>query len=61
MLAAGFDPEAPAFFSWLGVTCDLTEEAVATIDQIAVVSAPGSSLVIDYRYPCGWCLLTDKR
>jgi len=50
--AAGFDPGAPAFFSWLGVTCYLTGKAVgATLDQIASVSAPGSSLVVDYRYP----------
>jgi methyltransferase (TIGR00027 family) len=52
LIAAGFDPEAPAFFSWLGVTCYLTEEAIAaTIGQIAAVAAPGSSLVVDYRYP----------
>ena len=52
LIAAGFNPEAPAFFSWLGVTCYLTKEAIgATIDQIAAVSAPGSSLVVDYRYP----------
>ena len=52
LLAAGFDPKVPAFFSWLGVTCYLTEEAIAaTVDQIAAVSAPGSSLVVDYRYP----------
>ena len=50
--AAGFDPKVPAFFSWLGVTCYLTEETIsATVDQIAAVSAPGSSLVVDYRYP----------
>ena len=52
LIAAGFDPESPAFFSWLGVTYYLTEEAIsATIDQVAAVSAPGSSLVVDYRYP----------
>ena len=50
LIAAGFDPKVPAFFSWLGVTCYLTEEAIsATVDQIAAVSAPGSSLVVDYR------------
>ena len=52
LIAAGFDPKAPAFFSWLGVTCYLTEEAIGvTVDRIAAVSAPGSSLVVDYRYP----------
>ena len=52
LIAAGFNPAAPAFFAWLGVTCYLTREAIAaTVDQIAAVSAPGSSLVVDYRYP----------
>jgi methyltransferase (TIGR00027 family) len=52
LIAAGFDPEAPAFFSWLGVTYYLTEEAIgATVEQIAAVSAAGSRLVVDYRYP----------
>ena len=51
LIGAGFNPEAPAFFSWLGVTCYLTREAIsATLDQIAVVTAPGSRLVVDYRY-----------
>jgi methyltransferase (TIGR00027 family) len=52
LIRAGFDREAPAFFSWLGVTCYLTEEAVTdTIGQIAAVAAPGSRMVLDYRYP----------
>ena len=52
LIEAGFDPKAPAFFAWLGVTCYLTREAVSdTIDQIAAVAAPGSQVVLDYRYP----------
>ena len=52
LIRAGFDREAPAFFSWLGVTCYLTPESVAdTISQIAAVAAPGSRMVLDYRYP----------
>ena len=52
LIGAGFDPESPAFFAWLGVTCYLTTEAVGdTIDQIAAVAAPGSQIVLDYRYP----------
>lgn len=52
LIGAGFDPEAPAFFAWLGVTCYLTRESVRdTIGQIAAVAAPGSQVVLDYRYP----------
>ena len=52
LIGAGFDPKSPAFFAWLGVTCYLTTEAVGdTIDQIAAVAAPGSHVVLDYRYP----------
>lgn len=52
LVGAGFNPGAPAFFAWLGVTCYLTREAISdTIDQIAAVAAPGSRIVLDYRYP----------
>ena len=52
LIEAGFDPAAPAFFAWLGVTCYLTREAVTdTIGQIAAVAAPRSQAVLDYRYP----------
>ena len=52
LVRAGFDREAPAFFSWLGVTCYLAKETVSnTIDEIAAVAAPGSRIVLDYRYP----------
>ncbi len=52
LIRAGFDREAPAFFAWLGVTCYLTTEAVTdTIGQVAALAAPGSRMVLDYRYP----------
>ena len=42
LIGTGFDPEVPAFFAWLGVTCYLTREAVrSTIGQISAVAAPG--------------------
>jgi methyltransferase (TIGR00027 family) len=46
---APFDPEAPSFFSWLGVTAYLTREAnLRTLQSIASCGAPGSELVFDY-------------
>jgi O-methyltransferase involved in polyketide biosynthesis len=49
-LARGsFDPKAPAFFSWLGVTYDLERDALLqTMHSIAEVARPGSELVFDY-------------
>ncbi len=47
---SGFDPQAPAFFSWLGVIYYLTPEAIrSTLAHIAAVAAPGSYLVLDYK------------
>jgi methyltransferase (TIGR00027 family) len=46
--AAGLDPAAPAFVSWLGVTMYLTAEAIsATLASLSRL-APGSELVTDY-------------
>ncbi len=46
---SAFDPQVPAFFSWLGVTYYLTQsEVMATLRDIAAISAPGSSVVFDY-------------
>jgi O-methyltransferase involved in polyketide biosynthesis len=49
-LARGsFDPKAPAFVSWLGVTYDLERDALLqTMHSIAEVARPGSELVFDY-------------
>ena len=48
LTAAGLDPAAPAFVSWLGVTMYLTGEAIgATLASLSRL-APGSELVADY-------------
>jgi len=48
LTAAGLDPAAPAFVSWLGVTMYLTAEAIgATLASLSRL-APGSELVTDY-------------
>jgi len=45
----GFQPDQPAFFSWLGVSMYLTEKDVlATLQSIAGFAAPGSGIVFDY-------------
>ncbi len=50
LIRAGFDPEKPAFFSWLGTTYYLTKEAIReTFALIAGVAAPGSRIVFDYK------------
>ena len=47
---AGFDPEKPAFFSWLGTTYYLTKDAIReTFGRVADVAAPGSRIVFDYK------------
>jgi methyltransferase (TIGR00027 family) len=45
---AGFDKTAPVFFSWLGVTPYLDEEAVLTTLRFIAACASGSKLVFDY-------------
>jgi len=48
---AGFRPEEPAFFSWLGVVVYLTSDAVrATLEFIASL-ATGTEVVFDYGIP----------
>ncbi|MBI3301596.1 MAG: class I SAM-dependent methyltransferase [Deltaproteobacteria bacterium] len=46
--AGGYRPEAPAFFSWLGVTMYLTEDAIFQTLRAVASSAPGSEIVFDY-------------
>lgn len=49
LIAAGFDRQAPAFFSWMGVTYYLAPEAVTgTLLQVNDLSARGSELTLDY-------------
>jgi methyltransferase (TIGR00027 family) len=50
LAAAGFEQNAPAFFTWLGVVPYLTEDAIGrTLDSIA--SIPNSEVVFDYLEP----------
>ena len=47
---AGFDSQAPAFFSWLGVTYYLTQEAIRdSLERVAKISAPGTRIVFDFK------------
>jgi len=46
---SGYDPQAPSFFSWLGVTYYFTREAaLATWGAIAEAAPAGSAVVFDY-------------
>ncbi len=50
LAAAGFQQNAPAFFTWLGVVPYLTQEAIGrTLDYIS--SIPNSEVVFDYLEP----------
>lgn len=47
-----FDADAPAFFSWLGTTPYLSNDAaVESLRSIATAAAPGSVVVFDYLGP----------
>lgn len=49
LIAAGFDPSAKSFFSWLGVTYYLSAEAIDTmLSALSSICADGSTLVFDY-------------
>ena len=49
LIAAGFDPSAKSFFSWLGVTYYLSAEAIdAMLASLSELCADGSALVFDY-------------
>ena len=50
LVNAGLDSQSPAFFSWLGVTYYLTQEAIRdTLERIAAVSSPASRIVFDFK------------
>ncbi len=50
LMAAGFKPGQPAFFSWLGVVPHLSRDAVlGTLSSIA--SVPGIEVAFDYGEP----------
>lgn len=49
LVADGLRTDAPAFFSWLGVTVYLTREAVlGTLREIASRAAPGSAIAFSF-------------
>jgi methyltransferase (TIGR00027 family) len=50
LVAAGFQPNSPAFFTWLGVVPYLTQDAIGrTLDYIS--SIQNSEVVFDYMEP----------
>ena len=50
---AGFDASQPAFFSWLGVTMYLDEDAVFETLGFIAGCAKGSAVVLEYVIPLG--------
>jgi methyltransferase (TIGR00027 family) len=49
---AGLVPDAPTFFSWLGVTPYLTKAAVvATLSTVAHLTRSGGGITFDYAVP----------
>ena len=49
LLAAGFNPEMPTYFVWVGVSYYLTAQAVAdTLERLSSLSRAGTKLVWDY-------------
>jgi methyltransferase (TIGR00027 family) len=49
--SAGFDPQAPAFFAWLGVVPYLNLEAFRSTLNFIAAQPPGSGVVLDYGQP----------
>ncbi len=47
LAASGFDPRRPAFFSWLGVTQYLTQDAIFSTLR-TVSRGPGTEVVLEY-------------
>jgi methyltransferase (TIGR00027 family) len=48
---AGFDASKAAFFSWLGVTMYLTEDAVTATFGFIASSPSGGGIAFDYAVP----------
>jgi len=48
---AGFDSAKPAFFSWLGVTMYLTEDAIMSTFGFIASTPPGGGVAFDYAVP----------
>jgi methyltransferase (TIGR00027 family) len=58
--AGGHQPDLPTFFSWLGVTHYLTEEAVFTTLRYVASLAAGSEIVFSYFMPEELCNDEDR-
>jgi O-methyltransferase involved in polyketide biosynthesis len=58
--AGGHRPDLPTFFSWLGVTHYLTEEAVFTTLRYVASLAAGSEIVFSYFMPEELCNDEDR-
>jgi methyltransferase (TIGR00027 family) len=54
----GYRVEAPAFFSWLGVTCYLTDDAIFKTLRTVASMATGTEIIFDYALPLS--LLGDE-
>jgi len=51
LLQAGFDPDRPAFFAWLGVVPYLTLAAFRATMAFLAARPPGSGVALDYGQP----------
>ena len=49
--SAGFDAAKPTFFSWLGVTMYLTDEAIASTLRFIASTPKGGGVAFDYAVP----------
>lgn len=47
--ASGWKPDTPTFWSWLGVTMYLTDDAIFETLGFVSTSAPGSTIVVGYN------------
>ena len=48
---AGYDSAKPTFFSWLGVTMYVTDEAVESTFRLIAGTKPGGGVAFDYAVP----------
>lgn len=48
LVAAGFDPDRPAFFSWMGVVWYLSESSFYATLKAVASAAPGSEISFEY-------------
>ena len=58
---AGFSHDEPAFFSWLGVTMYIEEEAIMSTLRFIASLAPGSGVVFDYAVLPSLLSPTERR